>query len=183
MSLQDVVSNLRAEVETSVDSKPMVKVHAKEWEKVRRETEPPRRRAAETPSGRATTDTRRPRRPRLTRTTHPSPQIMQGKPVEINPSIGHGFKIMSVDEWAARWKHNDDPVFADCLNCGGKNTKEHAFTQTWCRGKKKWDSECLCLDCHMFSRRQYCDPDFKTPEEYEKERWEGLAGGKTTVQA
>jgi hypothetical protein len=47
MSLQDVVSNLRAEVETSVDSKPMVKVHAKEWEKVRRETEPPRRRAAE----------------------------------------------------------------------------------------------------------------------------------------
>ena len=95
---------------------------------------------------------------------------MQGKPVEINPSIGHGFKIMSVDEWAARWKHNDDPVFADCLNCGGKNTKEHAFTQTWCRGKKKWDSECLCLDCHMFSRRQYTDPDFKTPEEYEKER-------------
>ena len=183
MSLQDVVSNLRAEVETSVDSKPMVKVHAKEWEKVRRETEPPRRRAAETPSGRATTDTRLTRLTRLTRTTHPSPQIMQGKPVEINPSIGHGFKIMSVDEWAARWKHNDDPVFADCLNCGGKNTKEHAFTQTWCRGKKKWDSECLCLDCHMFSRRQYCDPDFKTPEEYEKERWEGLAGGKTTVQA
>ena len=36
MSLQDVVSNLRAEIETSVDSKPMVKVHAKEWEKVRR---------------------------------------------------------------------------------------------------------------------------------------------------
>lgn len=142
MSLQDCVANLRAEIETSVDSKPMVKVHAKEWEK-----------------------------------------IMQGKPVEINPSIGHGFKIMSVDEWAARWKHNDDPVFADCLNCGGKNTKEHAFTQTWCRGKKKWDSECLCLDCHMFSRRQYCDPDFKTPEEYEKERWESLAGSKATVKA
>jgi hypothetical protein len=134
MSLQDVVSNLRAEIETSVDSKPMVKVHAKEWEK-----------------------------------------IMQGHPVEINPSIGHGFKIMSVDEWAARWKHNEDPVFSDCLNCGGKNTKEHAFTQTWCRGKKKWDSECLCLDCHMFTRRQYCDPDFKTPEDYEKERWETLA--------
>ena len=137
MSLQDCVANLRADIETSVDSKPMVKVHAKEWEK-----------------------------------------IMQGKPVEINPSIGHGFKIMSVDEWAARWKHNDDPIFADCLNCGGKNTKEHAFTQTRCRGKKKWDSECLCLDCHMFSRRQYTDPDFKTPEEYEKERWETLAGGK-----
>ena len=140
MSLKDVVSNLRAEIETSVDSKPMVKVHSREWEK-----------------------------------------IMQGKPVEINPSIGHGYKIMSVEEWAARWKTNEE--FAECLNCGSKNTKEHAFTQTWCRGKKKWDSECLCLDCHMFSRRQYCDPDFKTPEEYEKERWEGLAGGKTTVQA
>ncbi len=43
MSLQDVVSNLRAEIETSVDSKPMVKVHAKEWEKVR--LEPPNHRA------------------------------------------------------------------------------------------------------------------------------------------
>eukprot|EP00889_Picochlorum_renovo_P007237 jgi/Picre1/34267/NNA_001741.t1 len=104
MSLKDVVSNLRAEIETAVDSKPMVKVHAKEWEK-----------------------------------------IMQGKPVEINPSLGHGFKIMSVDEWAARWKTNEE--FAECLNCGSTNTKEHAFTQTWCRGKKKWDSECLCLDC------------------------------------
>lgn len=47
-----------------------------------------------------------------------------------------------------------------------------ALLQTWCRGKKKWDSECLCLDCHSFSYRSYCDPDFKTPEEYEKERWQ-----------
>ena len=53
MSLQDVVSNLRAEVETSVDSKPMVKVHAKEWEKVRRETEPPSGRDVERPRRRA----------------------------------------------------------------------------------------------------------------------------------
>jgi hypothetical protein len=46
-----------------------------------------------------------------------------------------------------------------------------AAVQTWCRGKKKWESECLCLDCHMFSWRDYSDPDYKTPEEYEKDRW------------
>ncbi len=46
--------------------------------------------------------------------------------------------------------------------------------QTWCRGKKKWESELLCLACHSFSWRSYCDPDFKTPEEYEKARWEEL---------
>ena len=46
--------------------------------------------------------------------------------------------------------------------------------QTWCRGKKLWESEALCLDCHKFSFRGYKDPDFKTPEQYEKERWETL---------
>ena len=30
------------------------------------------------------------------------------------------------------------------------------------------------MDCHSFSWREYCDPDFKTPEEYEKEKWEAL---------
>jgi len=30
------------------------------------------------------------------------------------------------------------------------------------------------LACHSFSWRSYCDPDFKTPEEYEKARWEEL---------
>ena len=49
--------------------------------------------------------------------------------------------------------------------------------QTWCRGKKKWECESLCLDCHSFSFRSYCDPDFKTPEEYEKERWQQLVKG------
>ena len=39
---------------------------------------------------------------------------------------------------------------------------------------KKWESELLCLACHSFSWRSYCDPDFKTPEQYEKERWEAL---------
>lgn len=29
---------------------------------------------------------------------------MTGEPVEINPSVGHGFKIMTVDEWTSRWK-------------------------------------------------------------------------------
>jgi len=82
---------------------------------------------------------------------------------------------MTVEEWASRWKKNE--AFPECLHCGGAATKEHAFTQTWCRGKKRWDSEAVCMDCHMFSRRQYCDPDFKTPEDYEKERWAGLVRG------
>jgi hypothetical protein len=34
---------------------------------------------------------------------------------------------MSVEEWAARWKRNDD--FPNCLGCGGSDTKEHFFTQ------------------------------------------------------
>jgi hypothetical protein len=37
-----------------------------------------------------------------------------------------------------------------------------------------WESECLCLDCHKFSWRAYRDPDFKTPEQYEKEHWTEL---------
>lgn len=52
---------------------------------------------------------------------------MAGEPVEINPSIGSGFKVMSVDEWAHRWKTNQE--FPECLACGSSNTKEHAFTQ------------------------------------------------------
>lgn len=100
-------------------------------------------------------------------------KVMRGDPVEINPSIGQGYKVMTVNEWAARWKRNED--FPQCLNCGGTNTKEHYFTQTWCRGRKKWESECLCLDCLSFSWRSYCDPDFLTPEEYEKKHWQSLA--------
>ena len=52
---------------------------------------------------------------------------MNGDPVEVNPSVGYGYKIMTVDEWSSRWKRNDD--FPDRLNCGSKNTKEHHFTQ------------------------------------------------------
>jgi hypothetical protein len=89
--------------------------------------------------------------------------------------VGHGYRVMSVDEWSSRWKPND--AWPECLQCGSKNTKEHYFIQTWCRGKKKWESECLCLDCHSFSFRSYCDPDFKTPEDAEKERWQVGACG------
>ena len=46
--------------------------------------------------------------------------------------------------------------------------------QTWCRAKKKWESELLCMDCHSYTWREYCDPDFKTPEEYEREKWQAL---------
>ncbi|GLC34397.1 hypothetical protein PLESTB_000732800 [Pleodorina starrii] len=102
-------------------------------------------------------------------------KVMNGDPVEINPSIGSGYKVMSVSEWSARWKRNDD--FPTCLaeDCGSSDTREHYFTQTWCRGKRVWASESLCMACHSFSWRSYRDPDFKTPEQYEKELWEGLA--------
>eukprot|EP00873_Tetraselmis_striata_P005537 jgi/Tetstr1/425801/TSEL_001584.t1 len=97
-------------------------------------------------------------------------KVLNGEPVEINPSLGNGMKIMTIEEWAARWKRNED--LPDCLACGSLNTKEHAFTQRWCRGKKQWDSDLLCMDCHLFSQRKYSDPDFLTPEDYEKVEWE-----------
>merc|ERR1711934_1138770 len=85
---------------------------------------------------------------------------------------------MTVDEWSARWKRNDD--FPDCLACGSLNTKEHHFIQTWCRGNRKWESEPLCLDCHNFSWRSYQDPEFTTPSQHEKERWnERLSAWRT----
>lgn len=107
--------------------------------------------------------------PRATVHSREWKKIMMGDPVEINPSVGHGFKIMTVDEWSSRWKRNDD--FPDCLACGSTNTKEHHFNQTWCRGKKIWESELLCLDCNMWSWRSYSDPDFMMPEDYEKQKW------------
>lgn len=54
-------------------------------------------------------------------------KIMAGQPVEINPTVGFGLKIMTVEEWSARWKPNE--AFTECLNCGSKNTKEHHFMQ------------------------------------------------------
>ncbi len=58
-------------------------------------------------------------------------KVMKGDPVEINPSLGSGFRVMTVGEWAARWKQNAD--FPACLACKSESTKEHYFTQTWCR--------------------------------------------------
>eukprot|EP01024_Parvocaulis_polyphysoides_P016281 TRINITY_DN17226_c0_g1_i3.p2 TRINITY_DN17226_c0_g1~~TRINITY_DN17226_c0_g1_i3.p2 ORF type:complete len:130 (-),score=17.09 TRINITY_DN17226_c0_g1_i3:165-521(-) len=52
-------------------------------------------------------------------------KIMNGEPVEINPSTGSGYRVMSAEEWAARWKQNQD--FPECLECNGNNTKEHFF--------------------------------------------------------
>ena len=57
------------------------------------------------------------------------------------------------------------------------------FWQTWCRGKKHWESETLCLDCHNFSWRAYRDPDFKTPEDNEKEYWENLVRNQNSTVA
>ena len=97
-------------------------------------------------------------------------------PMEINPSVGSGLKCMTIDEWSCRWKQNDR--FPECLACGSESTKEHHFMQTWCRSKKAFESETLCLDCHMFSWRSYSDPDFLTPEEYDKIRWENMVNDK-----
>ena len=150
---------------------------------------------------------------------------MSGDPVEINPSMGSGYKvrlpppprgddveggtlrfsrrterngraadspdsrahaggpptkIMTVNEWSARWKQNGD--FPECLKCGSENTKEHHFIQTWCRGKKKWESETLCLDCFSYSWRSYSDPDFLLPEDYEKLKWEKICEEGAQVQ-
>ena len=66
-------------------------------------------------------------------------------------------------------RSNDD--LPDCLACGSVRTREHHFSQSWCRGKRQWESETLCDDCHAFSFRRYSDPDFLKPEEYEKHRW------------
>jgi hypothetical protein len=57
------------------------------------------------------------------------PQVRQGLPVEINPSVGSGYKVMDWTEYFGRFKTSGE--FPDCLACGGKNTKEHYFTQTW----------------------------------------------------
>lgn len=63
------------------------------------------------------------------------------------------------------------PEFPECLECGGTDTKEHYFTQTWCRGRRRWEAESCCLGCLRFSHRSYEDPDFETPEEHEKRYW------------
>lgn len=95
-----------------------------------------------------------------------------GLPVEINPSVGSGFKVMDWTEYFGRFKTSGE--FPECLACGSRNTKEHYFTQTWCRGKRVWECESVCLDCLKFSFRGYRDPDFKTPEQFDKERWETM---------
>jgi hypothetical protein len=159
-------------------------------------------------------------------------KVLNGEPVEINPAVGHGFrvsnregrryetrgrnekiksncrkaflshfflrrffspsplsrktkkndhKIMTVDEWSSRWKCNDD--YPECLHCGSStSTRECHFVQTWCRAKKCWEAESLCLCCQRFSWRSYRDPDFKTPEQYEAERWAELLGRKLGVR-
>ena len=105
-------------------------------------------------------------------------KILNGDQVEINPSVGAGLKVMTINEWSSRWKQNDR--FPDCLACQSVSTKEHHFTQTWCRGKRQFESELLCSDCHMFSWRSYSDPDFMLPEEYDKIRWEKMVEAKAT---
>jgi len=98
----------------------------------------------------------------------------------LHPSQTKTKKVMTVDEWSSRWKRNDD--FPDCLHCGSHDsTRECHFVQTWCRAKKCWEAESLCMSCLRFSWRSYRDPDFKTPEQYEAERWAELLGRKVKL--
>ena len=60
-------------------------------------------------------------------------------------------------------------------------TQEHYFTQTWCRGKRVWEAESACLDCLQFSHRAYRDPDFKTPEQHDKEHWTALVAEQAAL--
>lgn len=98
-----------------------------------------------------------------------------GEPVEINPSAGDGHRVMSLDEFTASWKHNPD--LPECLACGSDKTGEHHFIQMWCRGKKKWESETFCHDCLTFSWRAYSDPDFRMPDEIERDMWMQMTSG------
>ena len=79
-------------------------------------------------------------------------KILNGDPVEINPSVGSGYKrahnmhlsalctqamvlncvrsicrIMTVEEWASLFKSNEE--FPTCLACRSTNTKEFWFLQ------------------------------------------------------
>ena len=31
-------------------------------------------------------------------------KVLDGEPVEVNPSNGIGMKVMTIDEWTFRWK-------------------------------------------------------------------------------
>jgi len=103
--------------------------------------------------------------------------LMLGEPIERTPDVGEGYKVMTVEEWAARW--NPNPEYQECLACGSMNTKEHHFQQTWVLSRKQWDAESLCLDCLKFSWRFYKDPDFKTPRQLELEKWATLMENAT----
>ncbi len=62
--------------------------------------------------------------------SHASPLLVMHRPPL---QVGHGFRVMTVDEWSARWKKNE--AWPECLQCGSKNTKEHHFTQV---GRWRW---------------------------------------------
>jgi hypothetical protein len=64
-----------------------------------------------------------------------------------------------------------------------KNQTRTAFYQTWCRGRKHWESESLCLACHAFSRHAYRDADFESPEEAEKRLWTAMVAGAGAAAA
>lgn len=78
---------------------------------------------------------------------------MAGEPVEINPSVGEGFKVMSVEEWAGRWKPNAD--FPACLRCSSTNTKEHYFTQV-CTVVCAHLRVCMCACCPCGEQVGHC---------------------------
>lgn len=73
-------------------------------------------------------------------------KILNGDPVEIPPSYGNGYRVMTINEWARDWKTNPD--FKECAACGSINTKEHHFVQV--RRKIKERDICIHIYRHVY---------------------------------
>ena len=115
--------DLVVDIETSTQQAPRALVHSREWLKIMNgECKQLVHRSC---AARARACARDPAR--CCQDSVPRAVVAAGEPVQINPSIGDGYKVMTFDEWSANWKRNDD--FPDCLCCGSKNTKEHHFVQ------------------------------------------------------
>jgi hypothetical protein len=115
--------DLRAPLQTAVGDSPKVKVHRVEWAKVRQQGSGFAGLAAAGSWAQTLLHQRlvcccrvSPGDPAVappclhllvcTHVCHT--QVMAGDPVEINPSTGSGFRVMSVDEWAARFRWGFD---------------------------------------------------------------------------
>ena len=145
-------TDLRAPIKTAVGPDPHVKMHRAEIEKVHpaggAHLRWRRLFAGEqtvlvpaAPPARAARSVTQPH-PAPPQTPWTRPQVRAGLPVEINPSVGSGYKVMDWTEYFGRFKAS--PEFPECLACGGANTKEHYFTQVRLPGHQHTRRACWC---------------------------------------